>query len=275
MAGDIFSILQSPEDGTPIESNLKSLGGIQYEKTKSGILIINSHQKSPCVYESPMFKKWNEKIEKRINYYTKPTSVAGFLANWSYNSIKKFNKREPGGWLLDIGCGDGSQVQKLKDRSKYIGIDRNLERLEILKSNYPEVTAIYADVGSLPFQSNSIKYVFSSNAFEHIWYLKDAIIELYRCCTSDAEVNIVIPTEGGLWNLGRKMLSKPHFTKMYPDIDFEFISHVEHCNQASQVIRSLETFFYCQIKGIPLYFPSIYLNGLLEISCKRRENIII
>ncbi|QIZ69371.1 class I SAM-dependent methyltransferase [Oxynema aestuarii] len=243
-----------------------------------------------------MFKKWNEKIEKRINYYTKPTSVAGLLANWSYNSINKFNKREPGGWLLDIGCGDGSQVQKLKDRSKYIGIDRNLERLEILKlkdrskyigidrnlerleilkSNYPEVTAIYADVCSLPFKSNSIKYVFSSNTFEHIWYLKDAVIELYRCCTSDAEINIVIPTEGGLWNVGRNLLSKPHFTKMYPDIDFEFISHVEHCNQAKQVIRSLEMFFDCKIKGIPLYFPSIYLNGLLEISCKRRKNISI
>jgi len=271
---DVFSILQSPDDGTPIRPDLMSEGGIKYEMTKSGILILDprSSRPSDAVYSSPMFEKWHSILSERIRYYTSKQSVAGMLANWSYRSIRHFNRGLKGKWLLDIGCGDGAHVVHLKDRSTYIGLDRNMERLEILKRNHPETTAIYGDAASLPFRSGSLKYVFSCNAFEHLWYLKDAVLDLYRCTDKNATLIIVIPTEGGLWNIGRKILSKPHFGKMYPDIDFEFISHVEHCNGARQIIRTLETFFHVQKKYKPTRIRSVMLNVFVELYCRRKDD---
>jgi ubiquinone/menaquinone biosynthesis C-methylase UbiE len=272
---NLFSILQSPDDGTPIGPDLKSKSGIQYEQTSSGIYILNpkNNRLSTDIYSSPMFEKWNSIIEERIKYYTGKKTIAGIIANWSYRSIHRFNQRFKGEWLLDIGCGDGAHIVHLKDRSSYIGLDQNINRLEILKRHYPEATAIYGDAASLPLRSHSLNGVFSCNAFEHIWYLKDAVVEIHRCIIKNGKVVIVVPTEGGLWNIGRKILSKPHFQKKYPDIDFEFISHVEHCNEARQIIRNLETFFIIKKKYKPIRIPSVMLNLFIELYAYPKENV--
>lgn len=271
----LFSILQSPDDGTPINPDLMSESGSKYEMTKSGILIIESNNSrvSDIFYDSPMFRKWNAIIAERIQYYTKKQTIAGSLAHQGYRRIGIFNDRSKDDWILDIGCGDGAQAGYLKDRSSYIGIDRNMDRLEILKRNYPEAIAIYADVMSLPFKTNTFKYVFSTNAFEHIWYLKDAMLELFRCMDQNGLALIIIPTEGGLWNIGRKLLSKPYFQRKYPEIDFEFISHVEHCNEARQVIRTLETLFYVQKRYKPTRIPTMMINAFVEIYCRPKNYI--
>ena len=274
MNPQLFSILQSPDDGTPIQPDITSEGGISYEVTKSGILILDTKKTRPsdAIYASPMFESWDAIINERIRYYTGKQTVAGLIANWSYRSLRNFNRRPKGEWLLDIGCGDGAHVALLNDHSTYIGLDKNMERLEILKKNFPEATAIYGDAACLPFKTNSLKHIFSSNAFEHLWYLKDVGLELFRCLTNDGKATIVIPTEGGAWNIGREIISKRHFQQKYPDLDFEFISHVEHCNNATQIMRTLETFFDVSTKYIPTRFPSVMLNFLVEIHCKHKEN---
>ena len=102
---NLFSILQSPDDGTPIGPDLKSESGIQYEQTSSGIYILNPKniRLSNDVYSSLMFKKWNSIIEERIRYYTSKKTTAGMIANWSYRSIRHFNQNFKGEWLLDKG----------------------------------------------------------------------------------------------------------------------------------------------------------------------------
>ena len=230
----------------------------------------------PCerVYSSPMFKKWNSLVKERVKYYTENRSLAGLMAGWSYRSIRRFDARGKDEWLLDIGCGEGRQAALLKNRSTYIGLDRNMERLTALKKQHPEATAIYADATTLPFKSKSLRCVFSCNAFEHIWYLKDAVLELHRCAMADIEMRIVIPTEGGLWNLGRRFLSKPFFTRRHPDLDFDFISRVEHCNEACQVIRSFEMLFHVENTFRPTRLPSVLVNALVELKCQKRQEIL-
>ena len=269
----MLSILRSPDDGTPLAPNLVSEGGVQYEITKSGILML-SPKTSSCseaVYSSPMFTKWSSILDERIQYYTKRKSIAGLLANYSYRSIRKFGPIKPGEWMLDIGCGDGSQIAYLDNRSNYIGLDTNLKRLEILEKNYPDAIAIFGDAAALPFKSECIRYVFSCNAFEHVWYLKDAALEIFRCILDDGLSIIVIPTEGGLWNLGRALISKAYFKKHHPEINFDFISHVEHCNNANQIVHTFQTFFNTKTKYKPLSIPTIMLNAYLEIHCCKKK----
>jgi len=270
---NVISILQSPDDGTPLNADLVSEGGIQYEISNSGILMLTPQKTSRAevVYSNSMFSKWNSILDERIQYYTKNNSIAGLLANYSYRSMRKFEFESSGGWLLDIGCGDGSQIAYLKDRTHYIGLDTNLKRLEILKKTYPDVIAVYGDAANLPFRSESLKFVFSCNAFEHVWYLKDAVFEIFRCITEEGLSIVVVPTEGGLWNLGRILISKPFFQKHHPDINFDFISHIEHCNNAKQIVRSFQTFFHTEQKYRPLRIPTILLNAYIEIHGRKKK----
>mgnify|MGYP001438405055 CR=1 FL=1 len=270
----LIALLRSPEDGTSIDENLKSEGGIQYEMTDSGILMLDSKVSKPMdeVYSHPDFQKWEDILDERLQYYTEGKTVATKMSQMSYTGIKQFNKRGSDDFVLDIGCGDGVQADLLKDTSTYIGIDRNLKRLEMLKKRHPDATLIYADATNLPFKNGSIKHVFSSNCFEHLWYLKEVVKECYRITHgTNGSMCIVVPTEGGLWNLGRRVYSKPHFTKKYPNIDFELISHIEHTNNAKQIMRTLETFFDINKKYIPTRLPSIYLNPIVQIDCDAKN----
>ena len=255
-------------------SNIKNIINKKYSINKSGVYIFSTiKKKSDVLYHCSEFQKWNSIVKERIKYYTTKSSIAGRLADLSYKNITKFNKIE--GWILDIGCGDGSQLKYLDDKSRYIGIDRNLERLEILKHNYPQANVFYADATELPFKNKTISGIFSSNAFEHLWYLKDTIYEMYRVLLPNGKCNIVIPTEGGLWTLGRKLISKPHFNKKFPNIDFDFISRIEHCNQAKQIVRTMTLLFNVNQTGIPFKIPSIWFNAFLELSCTKRNDIDI
>lgn len=270
----LIALLRSPEDGTSIDENLKSEGGIQYEITDSGILLLDSKVSKPMdeVYSHPDFKKWEDILDERLQYYTEGKTVATKMSQMSYTGIKQFNTRGSDDFILDIGCGDGVQADLLKDTSTYIGIDRNLKRLEMLKKRHPDATLIYADATNLPFKNGAIKHVFSSNCFEHLWYLKEVVKECYRITHgTHGSMCIVVPTEGGLWNLGRRVYSKPHFTKKYPNIDFELISHIEHTNNAKQIMRTLETFFDINKKYIPTRLPSIYLNPIVQIDCDAKN----
>jgi ubiquinone/menaquinone biosynthesis C-methylase UbiE len=270
----LIALLRSPEDGTSIDENLKSEGGIQYEMTDSGILLLDSKVSKPMdeVYSHPDFQKWEDILDERLQYYTEGKTVATKMSQMSYTGIKQFNKRGSDDFVLDIGCGDGVQADLLEDTSTYIGIDRNLKRLEMLKKRHPDATLIYADATNLPFKNGTIKHVFSSNCFEHLWYLKEVVKECYRITHgTNGSMCIVVPTEGGLWNLGRRVYSKPHFTKKYPNIDFELISHIEHTNNAKQIMRTLETFFDINKKYIPTRLPSIYLNPIVQIDCDAKN----
>ncbi len=272
---DIRSILRSPDDGTPLDASLRSEGGRQYRQTDEGIYILDSQRPVPAdkVYHCRQFRDWDALVEKRMRYYTESATIAGRLAQFSYRDIGRFQQRRRGTWLLDIGCGDGAQIARLGDCHGYVGLDRNMHRLRVLKQRYPEAVAIYGDAARLPIQSGTIDYVFSSNAFEHLWYLKDAVMELHRVTTPDSELQIVFPTEGGLWNLGRRLISRRHYRRQHPDIDFDLISHLEHCNQAGQIVRTLQTFFRSRVRYLPMRVPTIYLNVLLSVALRRRNDL--
>lgn len=199
MANNICSILQSPDGGSHLDEKLVSKSGIKYKKTKSGILNLlpTKNHLNNSIYEHPMYKRWNSIIDKRMEYYTSKKTIAGKLANWSYKSIDYFNNRQTDEFLLDIGCGNGAHVSRLVNKSNYIGLDTNTHRLERLIEQYPEVTPILGDAAFLPCKDNSIKYIFSSNAFEHLWLLKNAVMECHRILKDGGRMIIVILTEGG------------------------------------------------------------------------------
>lgn len=257
-----------------MDNIFKIKSNASFEKNEYGVYIYKSQPKKlDVIYENKQFKKWMNLLHERINYYTGKKSIAGKIANLSYMKSKHLSIRGKDDYVLDIGCGDGAVLNYIGGASTYIGVDRSIDRLNILKQKFPQVTAICADSSDLPLLDGAVKYIYSSHAFEHLWYLGETVMECHRCLQENGSMQIIIPTEGGLWNLGRFLFSKRYFSKRCPELDFELISHIEHANLAKQVVRTLETFFETKKIYYPLLIPSIYLNLTMSIICVKKQGI--
>ena len=191
------------------------------------------------IYESSQFKYWQRIISDRVVYYNEN--------KWHKKLFDLANKYIFEG-AVDLGCGE---------RGGGIGVDNNMDRLRNRKG-----VSVCADINYLPFKDKSIN-IFSSNTFEHLWYLKDAVLECRRVLKN--KIVIVVPTEGGLWNLGRALMSKRYFKRLYPALDFDHVCHIEHCNVAKQIVRTIETFFKLKKTWIPCRVPGVYLNLFVKL----------
>ena len=70
--------------------------------------------------------------------------------------------------VLDLGCGNGSLTNQLKNKGLHvIGIDDSEELLNVARSNYPDITFIKADATAFALEK-SVDVVFSNAVFHWI-----------------------------------------------------------------------------------------------------------
>ncbi len=65
--------------------------------------------------------------------------------------------------IVDIGCGDGTISNALKDNYNLVAVDRSINALKFVETKKINVSADY-----LPLKTNSINLVFSSEMIEHL-----------------------------------------------------------------------------------------------------------
>jgi ubiquinone/menaquinone biosynthesis C-methylase UbiE len=113
----------------------------------------------------------------------------------------------------------------------------------------------------LPFPDNSFDIFLSFNVFEHLYPLKDYLIEISRILKIGGYVAGGIPCEGGLaWGLGRFLTTRRYAHKCY-GINYDKIICWEHPNFADQILECLaEVFKKAHIRLKPFPFLPIDLN---------------
>lgn len=70
--------------------------------------------------------------------------------------------------ILDIGCGTGNLLGKLKDDKELIGIDQSLEMLIMAKNKYPNLTLKLGNFLDDNYDDNPIDVIVSTYAFHHL-----------------------------------------------------------------------------------------------------------
>ncbi|MBI2057034.1 class I SAM-dependent methyltransferase [Candidatus Pacearchaeota archaeon] len=131
------------------------------------------------------------------DYYSNKNPLLNILF-WSFSSLLYHYRIDPGKKLLEIGCGDGMQLEfykkyglktaglepygpNLTQREKNLGI----ERKNILESN---------------FSKESFDYIVMKEVLEHISN-QDAILKKsYSLLKTGGKLIIVVPNGDGLWN---------------------------------------------------------------------------
>ena len=110
-----------------------------------------------------------------------------FIKKGVYKGVKR-NSAELQGKLLDIGCGN-KPYKDLFNVSEYIGIDIDNEAHDHTND---KVDIVY-DGRKIPFSDQSFDSIFSSEVFEHVFYLEELIQESNRVLKEGGKLLITLP----------------------------------------------------------------------------------
>ena len=142
--------------------------------------------------------------------------------------LKKYleiEARDTASSLLDLGCGDGENLQWLRKYAKRIyASDYNSIRVNRVRS-FAEEQIYLADITNYPALDNSFEIVFFNHVLEHIPDHLQAISEVARITQPGGIVVLGIPNEGALFGKlaykfqpsSRKTTDHVHFYTM-PEI---------------------------------------------------------
>ncbi len=87
------------------------------------------------------------------------------------------------GSVLDVGCGDGLFLKKLRERNiGGVGLDISAEAVEKCKKNNLNTVIFDFTRNKLPFHNNEFATVVTLDVLEHIYHPQQLLQELHRVC---------------------------------------------------------------------------------------------
>ena len=160
--------------------------GLDKYKLYISIASHNKHKNEMEVY----YKEFRQKL------------VQFFLTKY----IKKDTK------ILDIGCQFGDISLPLAPDAKYIvGLDMSMRSIRIAKDyaglqNIDNASFVVAEVGALPFESNSFDVILFLEVIEHLSNAELSLSEIHRVLKPNGFLLIGTPQKIGFLNSGMHLL---------------------------------------------------------------------
>ncbi len=101
------------------------------------------------------------------------------------------------GNILDVGCGRGFLLKKLKavaeDGTQLYGLDISPKLVEIAKSNVPDAQIVVGDAEALPYENGMFDTIFMTEALEHMLDFKKALSEIARVLKPGGTFIVTVP----------------------------------------------------------------------------------
>jgi len=140
--------------------------------------------------------KLTKEVWSKESYYKK--AEVGSL-EFDHPAMKKLIEiSNDANTVLDMGCGEGTRLNKLitKKSQKGCGIDISTKAIAIAKEKYPRLSFLVGDLESLPYKNGSFNLVYSAFVFEHLDNPKKVLKEAVRVLEKGGSLMIVTPNFG-------------------------------------------------------------------------------
>lgn len=190
--------------------------------------------------------------------HTHRNPIQRFLVSNFYKKTYETLKPLKPNKVLDVGCGEGITIKKLKEEKigkTYEGVDPLPEALKLAKRVDPETKYTKASIYDLPYKDNSFDLVLCMEVLEHLDKPDKALSELKR--VSSKYVYITVPHEP--WFLLSQLFRGRHIAR--------FGNHPEHINHWTPwTINSLVKSKGLEVKSQKL--PFAWIQILTEKSKK-------
>jgi len=139
-----------------------------------------------------------ETYSRLASEYDDPKNIDSCWGCVAQNSLEFVRLQDKHKVVVDSGCGTGRQLAELAARSsphvQLIGVEPalNMRKIAIARTDaYPNVRILDGSFESLPFESGSIDYLYSTLAFHWVSDLDKSVAELARVMKRSGEMDLM------------------------------------------------------------------------------------
>lgn len=166
------------------------------------------------------------------------------------------------GFVLDVGCRNGSLRKFLPTGSRYIGVDITSKWWD------RSFDFIIADATHLPFKVNTFDEVFALEIIEHLFIPKKFLKEVHCCLKSDG--HLVISTPNIVCLLNRFKVAFGRLPSYFDSASghlhcFTYYSLVEMFNPLFKVIRREPTYVLLPLRRLTNRVPTLLLKLVAQL----------
>ena len=101
------------------------------------------------------------------------------------------------GKILDVGCGRGFLLEKLKRvaqvGTQFVGLDISPKLVEIARENNPEARIDVGDAEAMSYKDNEFDFVFMTEALEHMQDFRKSLSEVKRILKPGGIFIVTVP----------------------------------------------------------------------------------
>jgi len=165
------------------------------------------------------FEQWNEVHALKHDldkFYNHPNRIFRYIENKRINVLLKFANIHDGEKVLDLGCGIGNILERIKKGILY-GVDISSVQIERAKKRLGTRVNLSISPGeNLPFDNGFFDKIICTEVFEHV--LEPGLIfnEMHRVLKNEGLISLSIPnekminfTKSFLLNFGLRRILEP------------------------------------------------------------------
>ena len=224
------------------------------------------------------FENWNEEMAKKYNpdkYHESSNLIVRFIENKRVLKIIEYLNLKDNDKIIEIGCGAGNIMQKIKKGREIWGVDLSNFMLEMSKKKkyYSPVKFIKGDVENLPEEVINYKFdkIYCSEVLEHVENPDKVLKEIKKISKNNGIIVISVPNEK-LINQIKGVLQKMRiFNFLFPSIskkmDDEWHLHSFDLKKIKNLI--FNDYVIEKVKGIPYSF--IPIRYVIKLKLKTND----
>jgi len=199
---------------------------------------------TPAFYRNSLYRDFESKLLEIHQAHYKSGSASNLIEDrMKQHSFKLIEN--PSGLFVDLGCGTGSDIDRLQTNNGFIGVDSQIDLLRQAKRKHPKLTFIRADLSNLPFKRNSLENVICNSVLEHVFFLEKALENIQTSLAENGRFYVGIPTEGGLAVELARLVTSSRNAKILgiSRSDCARAQRMDHCNTVFSIENALRKYF--------------------------------